>query len=269
MSLPPSCYLGDHRIIMKPTFGGRSQSLKRISSWCRRSPIFQYRPPRRRTAAGFGSSVSKRPKSEYFNGGIKMTNFDYIAYWDEHYRAGGKSGAGSYGILGEWKAEIINSFLKTHSVESVVDVGCGDGHMVSLIDYPRYLGFDVSLKSIEICRNLFQDDPNKEFHLYETGKTVLPPCDLVVCLDVLYHITDEKDYFTTLDDIFLSSCKYVVLYTTLEAYKNQGEKPHAGMFHRDTLSHLKKYSGWKANIIKQKYPKGSIADFLILAKEEL
>ena len=23
MSLPPSCYLGDHRIIMKPTFGGK------------------------------------------------------------------------------------------------------------------------------------------------------------------------------------------------------------------------------------------------------
>jgi len=198
-----------------------------------------------------------------------MANFDYIKYWDVHYQTGGKSGAGSYGFLGEWKAEIINHFLQTHPVETVVDVGCGDGHMVSMIDYPRYLGFDVSLKSIEICRNLFQGDPKKEFHLYETGKTTLPPCDLVTCLDVLYHITDEKDYFAILDNIFSSSHKYIILYTTLEGYKYQGEKPQAGMFHRDTLSHLKKYTGWKNEIIKQKYPGRSGADFIILKKEEL
>lgn len=196
-------------------------------------------------------------------------NFDYIKYWNDHYQAGGKSGAGSYGVLAEWKAEIINHFLQTHPVETVVDVGCGDGHQASLINYPLYLGVDVSLISVEMCRNLFKNDVNKSCQLYEPGKTLLPHCDLVVCLDVLYHITDERDYFITLQDIFRSSQKYIILYTTLEGYKHQGLKPYAGIYHRDILSHLDRFPEWKREIIYQKYPRLSVADFIILIKEEL
>jgi len=198
-----------------------------------------------------------------------MADFNYVQYWEEHYQAGGNSGSGSYGILAEWKAKIINGFLESHHVESVIDFGCGDGNQISLIHYPKYLGLDVSLKSIELCLGRFINDSNKAFQHYESGKTQLPHCDLAVCLDVLYHITDEKDYFTTLNDIFLSSEKFIILYTTLESYKYQVLKPYAGMYHRNTLEHLKRYPEWGIEIIKQKYPEKSGSDFLILIKEEL
>lgn len=40
---------------------------------------------------------------------------------------GGTSGAGSYGVLAEFKAEVINSLLLEHSILTAIEFGCGDG----------------------------------------------------------------------------------------------------------------------------------------------
>ena len=41
------------------------------------------------------------------------------AYWEERYRRGGNSGAGSYGKLAEFKAEVINDFVASTFTASV------------------------------------------------------------------------------------------------------------------------------------------------------
>ena len=43
---------------------------------------------------------------------IGTNNFSVSNYWDQRYKKGGNSGAGSYGRLAEFKAEIINKFIK-------------------------------------------------------------------------------------------------------------------------------------------------------------
>ncbi len=73
-------------------------------------------------------------------------------YWNGRYKAGGNSGIGSYGRLAEFKAEIINNFVADYEIHTVIEWGCGDGNQLSLAQYPQYIGFDVSLKSVKMCK---------------------------------------------------------------------------------------------------------------------
>ncbi len=78
-----------------------------------------------------------------------MHSFGSAQYWRDRYRTGGNSGAGSYGRLASFKAEIINAFVREHNITSVIEFGCGDGLNSLLADYPTYLGFDVADESID------------------------------------------------------------------------------------------------------------------------
>src|SRR6185295_15810324 len=85
------------------------------------------------------------------------------AYWEERYRKGGNSGAGSYAHFAEFKAEVLNAFVAEKSVASVIEFGCGDGNQLSLAKYPRYLGVDVSAAAVAKCRAMFTGDKTKTF----------------------------------------------------------------------------------------------------------
>ena len=69
-------------------------------------------------------------------------------YWEDRYARGGTSGAGSYGRAAEWKAQIVNAWVRELGITSVIDWGCGDGNQLSLADYPRYLGLDRSPSAV-------------------------------------------------------------------------------------------------------------------------
>ncbi len=93
-------------------------------------------------------------------------------YWESRYAGGGTSGAGSYGKLAEFKAQVLNSFVKDNGVSSVVEFGCGDGNQIALADYPAYIGLDVSKTAIEMCKERFGDDKTKSFFLYDPDCSV-------------------------------------------------------------------------------------------------
>src|SRR5437899_4317923 len=57
------------------------------------------------------------------------------------------SGLGSYDKLAEFKAEVLNGFVKENTIKSVIEYGCGDGNQLKFAEYPSYLGFDVSVKA--------------------------------------------------------------------------------------------------------------------------
>ena len=57
-------------------------------------------------------------------------------YWERHYARGGTSGPGSYDVVREGKADFLNDFVRTQGVRSVIEFGCGDGHQLSLCEYP-------------------------------------------------------------------------------------------------------------------------------------
>ncbi len=199
----------------------------------------------------------------------KNLGFNYKDYWEDRYSVGGTSGAGSYGILAEYKANVVNEYLEQWNINSVIEFGCGDGNQLKFMNYPKYLGLDIANSAIDKCGSIFKDDMNKSFLLYHPRHFLNKGffcADLVVCMDVLYHITDEKDLLKTLQDIFSCSSRHVILYTNIVELKTE---PNSHIKCWDTLQYLKKgFPNFKIEeIVEQRYKELSGASFIFLRKK--
>lgn len=133
-------------------------------------------------------------------------------FWEKRYLEGGNSGPGSYGRLAEFKAEVINRFVVTHQIVSVIEFGCGDGHQLCLATYQRYIGIDVSESAINRCRDLFKADVTKRFsNLNEySGEKA----DLALSLDVIYHLVEDDVFVRYMNTLFLAAERYVIIYSS-------------------------------------------------------
>lgn len=194
-------------------------------------------------------------------------SFDYKGYWEKTYQSGETSGRGSYGILAEFKAEVVNGLIQRENITRVIEFGCGDGNQLQYMNYGEYLGVDVAATSVRLCASKFADDSSKSFMLYTPGLWInrgFLQADLTVCLDVLYHITDETDFRNTLYDLLYSSAEWVVLYTRLK----ENEAPDVSTIQdRDLFHYLPDYPEFKVQqIIPQRFPDQSSADFVILRR---
>lgn len=200
----------------------------------------------------------------------KKKEFDYINLWERNYNEGKDSGSGSYGILAEFKSEIINNFVKQHELKNVIEFGCGDGNQLKYMNYKNYLGLDVSKSAIKLCSSIFRDDHAKSFFLYDPKffyNNGFLKSELVICLDVLYHIIPEVDFKKTLQDIFSCSSKFIILYTDTESYKNFYYQPDTHIYHRNIFDYLSIFTEFRIiELIEQRYKKLSSANFLILEK---
>lgn len=131
-------------------------------------------------------------------------------YWERRYREGGSSGAGSYGRLAQFKADFVNALITRHRIASVLDLGCGDGNLLSLLDLPDYVGADVSPTALAECSACF---PQHRFVPY-AAVARLPPAELAMSLDVIYHLVEDAvftDYITTL---FGHATRFVLIYSS-------------------------------------------------------
>lgn len=145
-------------------------------------------------------------------------------YWDDRYIKGGNSGAGSYGKLAQFKADVLNDFVLKQGINSVVEYGCGDGAQLELANYPEYTGFDVSPRAVTICRNKFSGRPNYQF--FET-KTLLDKegsFDLAISLDVIYHLIEDEVFDAYMQRLFASSRNFVIIYSN--NIEKTFESPH-------------------------------------------
>lgn len=140
------------------------------------------------------------------------------AYWERNYSDGGTSGSGSYGALAEGKAEFLNDFVRRRGVRSVIEFGCGDGHQLSLADYPSYIGMDVSRSAIGRCVSQFAGDPAKSFFLYDgacfADNSGLFTADLAISLDVIYHLIEDIVFEAYMTHLFTAGMKFVIIYAT-------------------------------------------------------
>ncbi len=195
-------------------------------------------------------------------------------YWENRYKNGGNSGAGSYNKLADFKAEFINNFVHTNNIKKVIEFGCGDGNQLTLANYKEYVGYDVSLKSIEMCRYKFKSDSTKRF-------LILPEkidfdddenkSDLVLSLDVIFHLIEDEVYTLYMDNLFKSSTKYVIIYSS--NYNSNDCPPHVR--HRRFTDYIeKKHDNYKQiAFAKNKYSfdvsdpnNTSSADFYVFEK---
>jgi hypothetical protein len=150
-----------------------------------------------------GSIYYKLKKEKPFPGSEK--------YWEYRYANGGNSGAGSYNLLARFKADILNEFVATNAIERIIEFGCGDGNQLTLAQYPDYIGFDVSETAVSICKNRFKSDTKKAFRIlvdYYEEKA-----DLVLSLDVIYHLIEDEIFEKYMQRLFKASTKYVIIYS--------------------------------------------------------
>ena len=185
-------------------------------------------------------------------------------YWQQRYIDGRNSGAGSYNKLAEYKAEFINSFVAQNNIATIIEFGCGDGNQLKYAAYPSYIGFDTSLKAIELCKEIFQDDRSKNFRLMSEydGDT----SQLTLSLDVIHHLVEDHIYYTYMERLFCSSERYVIIYSS-----NFDEKQRYHIRHRNFTKYVSEaFSEWKLKrYLPNKYPfvgkgvEGSHSDFYV------
>lgn len=161
-------------------------------------------------------------------------------YWKNRYERGGTSGGGSYGELAQFKAEVINKFVKDNGVSTVIEYGCGDGNQLKFATYPSYVGFDVSSAAIQRCENAYSSDDSKKFALVEDycGEKAV----LTLSLDVIYHLTEDAVFDEYMNRLFESSEEFVIIYSsnTDEQKKYQAAHVRYRKF-TDWIDHLKEW----------------------------
>ncbi len=141
-------------------------------------------------------------------------------YWEKRYSLGGNSGKGSYGKNAEFKSGILNNFVRQNNINSVTEYGCGDGNQLTYAEYPHYTGLDISEQAVKLSSALFLKDPSKKFFIYDPSDLEANrqkfSADLVISLDVIYHLVEDEVYRTYLTNVFNSSRKFVAIYSSNE-----------------------------------------------------
>ena len=139
--------------------------------------------------------------------------FNSGKYWDERYRSGRSSGAGSYGRLAEFKAKFLNDFYERNAIQSHIDFGVGDGNQLSLLTPAHYIGVDVAPTVIERLCKRFAEHKNYRFilpsELQEADK-----CDLSSSIDVIYHLVEDAVFGEYMRRLFGFARRFCVIYSS-------------------------------------------------------
>ncbi|WP_114492679.1 hypothetical protein [Candidatus Ulvibacter alkanivorans] len=213
----------------------------------------------------------KKLRRAFKNKSKKTANFSSKDYWERRYKSGGNSGAGSYNKFAKFKAEVINNFVESNDIKTIIEFGSGDGNQLKYFNFNNYLGFDVSENSIRQCDELFQHDSTKQFKL--TRQYSGEKAELTLSLDVIYHLLEDKVFNEYMKNLFSASKKYVIIYSS-----NFNDQNYRSGFH---VKH-RKFRNWiSMNMpdfkllkkIPNKYPyngndeSSSFADFYIFQRE--
>jgi len=99
----------------------------------------------------------------------------------------GGSGRGSTPENTAEYRNLIEEFLRTHEINRVVDIGCGDWQFSRLIDWKHidYIGIDTVPAVIEANQRRYGS--RYQFECIDVTRDALPPGDLVIMKDVLQH----------------------------------------------------------------------------------
>jgi len=132
-------------------------------------------------------------------------------YWNARYRGkpsveGNNSGYGSYGDQLEQK---INWLRPLKDIKTITEIGCGDfnfgSRVVSLYEDVKYSGYDISDEIIDRNRRAWP-----QYH-FGTMEEAMTPADLVMCVDVLFHVIDSEEAKNMVNLIESLWTKYLVV----------------------------------------------------------
>lgn len=188
-------------------------------------------------------------------------------YWNRRYERGDNSGDGSYDKLAQFKAEVLNAFVEEHTIETVIEFGCGDGNQLGLARYPSYLGVDISPTALNRCRDRFAGDPSKTFRTMDeySGERA----DLALSLDVVYHLIEDDVFESHMHDLFGAATRFAIVYSSNRDTQDKDQAPHVK--HRQFTRFVENtINDWHlCRHIPNRYPytgdtrTGSFADFFV------
>lgn len=143
-------------------------------------------------------------------------------YWDSRYANGGDSGAGSQPGPIEKKVQWLS---RLDWVSSVVEIGCGDfqfgRRLMDRLPMARYWGYDVSQVIVDRNQKMY-GLPRVQFAQVPEADD-LPATDLLMCVDVLFHVIDDRDYDYVIRRLAESKWRYLAV----TAYEYDGpSSPH-------------------------------------------
>ena len=112
--------------------------------------------------------------------------------WGANEEGQGCSGSGSTVQTTQEYRELLELCLHVFDIKSVVDLGCGDWEFSRMIPWAQidYKGFDVVSSVIE--RNIKKyAREGISFAVLDATNQQLPAADLLICKDVLQHLSND------------------------------------------------------------------------------
>lgn len=140
--------------------------------------------------------------------------FNSRDYWRRRYRSGGTSGSGSYGNLCTYKAAIINATVYEHKIESVVELGFGDGNQANTFEFENYTGIEIVPELVDRAKKIFSDRPTWNFFLEDNFDFADQRFDLSMSLDVLYHLIEDDVFDDYMKRLFNLSDRFILIYAS-------------------------------------------------------
>lgn len=112
--------------------------------------------------------------------------------WGRNAEGLGISGGGSLPENVTAYQWILENFIHSNAIHSIVDAGCGDWSFSKYIDWKNinYLGIDVVKQVVERNQQQFAAS-NITFQHGDFLKVDLPPADLLICKHVLQHLSNN------------------------------------------------------------------------------
>jgi len=148
------------------------------------------------------------------NEGIKAQRriaFDNTAFWNARYALHSSlgSGLGSRGATLVQKQRLLKEVARILDPRSIIDVGCGDGHTAAALPGAISIhGFDVAASSRS---SYLEALPHASWTQHDIAAAP-PPVngDLVVCLDLLIHMSAPEDYRAVIANLLCARAPVLV-----------------------------------------------------------
>ena len=147
----------------------------------------------------------------------------------------------------------LSALLKRFNIDSIADAPCGDYNWMRHVDIGncRYIGLDIVEELIERNTLLF-GAAAREFKHANLIDNVIDKADLIICRDMLAHLTDEQ-IFKTLANFKASGSKYL-LATTNYAVQSNTQIDRAGDWRKLNLEAAPFYFPRPLAIIEEDVP---------------
>ena len=119
--------------------------------------------------------------------------FTISSFWNNRYLNHPElgSGIGSRGGFMYYKRALLEQTVKSILPDSILDVGCGDMEVSQVLPANGYVGVDISHVVIAANSTAFQDRKFITGHFIDLD---LVGADLIVCLDILIHLSSPEYY---------------------------------------------------------------------------